>query len=89
LLLNNFGRLSICALVAKICPDKVVRWWPDDDFGEFLDNYWNYLELLGTTSNYMELLGTTWNTWNYLELIGTTFNYLELLSTTWNYFQLL
>jgi len=30
--LTSFFRLSICALVAKILPDKVVRWCPDDDF---------------------------------------------------------
>jgi len=27
-----FFRLSICALVAKILPDKVVRWCPDGKF---------------------------------------------------------
>ena len=27
-----FLRLSIHALVTKICPDKVVRWCPDGDF---------------------------------------------------------
>ena len=32
LLLNKFFRLSIHALVAKIWPDKVVRWCQDDDF---------------------------------------------------------
>jgi len=32
LLLNKFFRLSICALVAKIQPDNVVRWRPDGDF---------------------------------------------------------
>ena len=32
LLLNKFFRLSIRALVAKIQPDKVVRWCPDGDF---------------------------------------------------------
>ena len=31
-LLNNFFRLSISALVAKIWPDKVVRWCRDGDF---------------------------------------------------------
>jgi len=36
LLLNKFFRLSIRALVAKIWPDKVVRWCPDGDFGDFL-----------------------------------------------------
>ena len=30
--LTSFFRLSICALVAKIKPDKVVRWCPDGDF---------------------------------------------------------
>jgi len=30
--LSGFFRLSICALVAKIQPDKVVRWCPDGDF---------------------------------------------------------
>ena len=35
--LTSFYRLSIRALVAKIWPDKVVRWCPDGDFfGEFL-----------------------------------------------------
>jgi len=29
---NNFFRLSIHALVAKIWPDKIVRWWRDGDF---------------------------------------------------------
>jgi len=32
LLLNNFFRLSIRASVAKIQPNKVVRWCPDGDF---------------------------------------------------------
>jgi len=32
LLLNMFFRLSIYALVAKIWPDKVVRWCRDGDF---------------------------------------------------------
>jgi len=32
LLFNKFFRLSIHALVAKIQPDKVVRWCPDGDF---------------------------------------------------------
>jgi len=32
LLFNKFFRLSIRALVAKIWPDKVVRWCPDGDF---------------------------------------------------------
>jgi len=32
LLLNNFFRLPIRALVAKIQPYKVVRWCPDGDF---------------------------------------------------------
>jgi len=32
LLLNNFFRLSIHALVAKIWSDKVVRWCRDGDF---------------------------------------------------------
>jgi len=32
LLFNNFVRLSIYALVAKIQPDKVVRWCRDGDF---------------------------------------------------------
>jgi len=32
LLLNIFFRLSVRALIAKILPDKVVRWCPDDDF---------------------------------------------------------
>jgi len=32
LLLNSFYRLSMCTLVAKIYPDKVVRWCPDGDF---------------------------------------------------------
>jgi len=32
LLLNIFFRLSIHALVAKIQPDKVVRWCRDGDF---------------------------------------------------------
>jgi len=32
LLFNKFFRLSICALVAKIWPDKVVRWCRDGDF---------------------------------------------------------
>jgi len=36
LLVNNFFRLSIRALVAKIQPDKVVLWCPDGDFGNFL-----------------------------------------------------
>ena len=31
-MLNNFFRLSMCALVAKIWPEKVVRWCPDGDF---------------------------------------------------------
>ena len=35
LLLNKFFRLSIHALVAKIWPDKVVRWCRDADFGDF------------------------------------------------------
>jgi len=36
LLLNKFFfTLSIHALVAKIQPDKVVRWCPDSDFGDF------------------------------------------------------
>ena len=36
LLLNKFFfRLSIRALVAKIWPDKVVRWCRDDVFGDF------------------------------------------------------
>jgi len=30
--LTSFFLLSICALVAKIKPDKVVRWCPDGDF---------------------------------------------------------
>ena len=30
--LTIFFRLSICGLVAKIYPDKVVRWCPDGDF---------------------------------------------------------
>jgi len=30
--LTSFSRLSIHALVAKIQPDKVVRWCPDGDF---------------------------------------------------------
>ena len=36
--LTSFFRLSICALVAKKQPDKVVGWWnPDGDFfGKFL-----------------------------------------------------
>ena len=32
LLFNSFFPLSICALVAKISPDKVVRWCPDGEF---------------------------------------------------------
>jgi len=32
LLFNKCFRLSIRALVAKIWPDKVVRWWPDGEF---------------------------------------------------------
>jgi len=32
LLLNNFFRLSILALVTKIQPDKVVHWGRDGDF---------------------------------------------------------
>jgi len=32
LALNNFFRLSIHALVAKILPDKIVRWCRDGDF---------------------------------------------------------
>jgi len=32
LLLRSFFRLSIRALVAKIWPDKVVRWCPEGDF---------------------------------------------------------
>ena len=32
LLFKNFFRLSICALVAKIQPDKVARWCPNGDF---------------------------------------------------------
>ena len=35
LLLNKFFLLSIRAVVAKIEPDKVVRWCPDGDFGDF------------------------------------------------------
>jgi len=32
MLLNKFFRLSIRSVVAKIQPDKVVRWCPDSDF---------------------------------------------------------
>jgi len=32
LLFSKFLRLSICALVAKILSDKVVRWCPDGEF---------------------------------------------------------
>ena len=32
MLLDIFFRLSICALVAKIYADRVVRWCPDGDF---------------------------------------------------------
>jgi len=32
LMLNNFFWFSIRALVAKIQPDKIVRWCPDGDF---------------------------------------------------------
>jgi len=32
LLFKKFFRLSMHALVAKIWPDKVVRWCPDGDF---------------------------------------------------------
>jgi len=32
LLFNTFFRLSICALLAKTQPDKVVRWCRDGDF---------------------------------------------------------
>ena len=35
--LQVFFRLSICALVAKIQPNKVVRWCPD---GDFLAIFW-------------------------------------------------
>jgi len=35
LMFNNFFRLSIHALVAKIHPDKVVRWCPDGEFCRF------------------------------------------------------
>jgi len=36
LLFNKFFfRLSICALVAKIWPDKFARWCPDGDFWRF------------------------------------------------------
>ena len=34
--LTSFFRLSIRALVAKIYPDKVVRWCPDGDFWRLL-----------------------------------------------------
>jgi len=37
LLFNNFFRLSIYALIAKISSDKVVRWCPD---GSFLAIFW-------------------------------------------------
>jgi len=37
LLLKKFFRLSIRALVAKIWPDKVVRWCLD---GDFLASFW-------------------------------------------------
>jgi len=36
---TSFFRLSIYALVAKIQSDKVVRWCPDGDFGDFSASY--------------------------------------------------
>jgi len=49
LLLNKFLRSSIRALVAKIQPDKIVRWCPDGDF-------WRLLRLVFSASRVQHVL---------------------------------